>query len=1614
MFGDETVDLTKRFPTLVSARERAIRLAKDPVAGADFFNFCITSIFEYMFGWDFRKQESTPSGGILGKLEAFYGSSEFTDRGMLHGHFLLWLLGGLNPSEVHRKMSDDPGFQERFFAFFEEIIHHHLPDIELNVEKSFEPRTERPPKPPGPVADSDLDVLGEWESVFCTQIKTCGEVLQRHECRKVCHKYGNDNRCRFLFPHEVVEVSYFDLETNSIFLLCRDGTVNYFNPYLLVFCRHNHDIKCILSGKAAKAAMFYITDYITKGDLKTHEMLSLLSRAVANLSDSPNESESPLIRSKVLLHKCLSQFTRQQQIHAQQAARYLRGQDDSIPSHKTISMLSALLISYVVTAARVKKNCENIGELNESEWEVSEDDESDSGTHEDGDGDGQDDHGDAEREEISLKIVVNKDGTLHETNQVIDYLYRGETLRLMAFYDFCRCVRLEKISTTKTKNTADVRLGVLRRHVLKHGHPLATSHRLVEHTNEVRGEGTNLLVPRVVGMSIPRRSDKGYSMFALAHFIPFGIDNPLLRPGQIAGDVFNSTQFSSRYMQILDNWEAIHECQDERDAERMRKRTEQARESRAMTRAMHGALDDGNVVDVDATKRGNQKMRDIQAETLLNVMRECHWIKNDHQAHRDSMAGEEDLWCPEPTPSQLKSWTVSVKRQEDEMMARRRNGGNVTEQIEVNGVESVTETMSFSLPLTRLPASEDAYIPATEALKQGCESTSVAESMCTIAEEFGLNEKQRMVYEIVASKFISQHILKAADDGKPLRMLMTGPGGTGKTHAVKALQRLMTLHKLQHLIRFLGPTGSSAKQIGGTTIHKGLGLSIGLKSAGRSNRKVGETNEDYSATMNVRNRTLIRDEWRDVWLVFIDEVSLLGAQLMCQIDHALRFAKENPNEWFGGVNVIFAGDFYQYPQYPPVGGTPLYTPIQPKAPQKSTDIEKRLGRLAWKSVNVVVSLNEQQRMKDDPEYASAVGRLRIRECNLGDVELFNSRVVKSTRSPDGMDMGNEREKATMLVGTNFVRELINNVKAKSSVDGELIYCAAHDLINGSEPTPIDRKYLLSLNLANFSSEGALPGLIPLYVGMPVILRNRNISTELGITNGSQGVVKKVFTRACTNNYSIARCVIVEFPDSSVQISGLPPCYFPVTPTTWKFTTMMVTDPAGTKRSIRVTRSQLNLQPAFAITGHAAQGKTLPQVLADLHEGGFAAYVSASRARTREGLFLTERVNLDNLNRPVNSDLRHESRRLERLEHNTKVRHGIETGPILPELDPESETNLSDPRTAALPSTAEMIENNHGLDLDVAPPAPLNFQRDTPDCSNILSPHAGCVWSLNSCAYDAFLMTMFSMYQNATEVCRQTFQTMGPWFSFLSNQFDRLMIPCNLINSQMFCESRDELRGLLSRHNPHSFPPPGLCHTSVFQIFETFEKNSDRNFTLSQRLTCTGGCSTEREILYLPNSCSSGGWTNAARRTGFSYPLNDASIQLFIDLQIAAKIQQGRMSGCNRCNRPCASFVFLPNPSSWLFFYLPQHLQPHPELSPTLEIRGNEGIMTYRVSAVIFYSGTHFTCVWTNNDASCWGHDGLAHNGRPERLHSVDLTTLRSYAGCDPHVVLYNLDRSTTS
>ncbi|KAF5357491.1 hypothetical protein D9758_012513 [Tetrapyrgos nigripes] len=139
IFGDRSVNLDQMYPKLVSRYERACRIARDPVAGADFFQFSFQTAFRYLLGWDFDKRCSTEEGGIFGKIRAFYGTLEHTERGEFHGHFEIFLVGGLNPTETHAKMRIDPTFERRFCDFFDQLIWHHLPNIEYREDKNVEP-----------------------------------------------------------------------------------------------------------------------------------------------------------------------------------------------------------------------------------------------------------------------------------------------------------------------------------------------------------------------------------------------------------------------------------------------------------------------------------------------------------------------------------------------------------------------------------------------------------------------------------------------------------------------------------------------------------------------------------------------------------------------------------------------------------------------------------------------------------------------------------------------------------------------------------------------------------------------------------------------------------------------------------------------------------------------------------------------------------------------------------------------------------------------------------------------------------------------------------------------------------------------------------------------------------------------------------------------------------------------------------------------------------------------------------------------------------------------------------------------------------------------------------
>lgn len=123
-------------------------------------------------------------------------------------------------------------------------------------------------------------------------------------------------------------------------------------------------------------------------------------------------------------------------------------------------------------------------------------------------------------------------------------------------------------------------------------------------------------------------------------------------------------------------------------------------------------------------------------------------------------------------------------------------------------------------------------------------------------------------------------------------------------------------------------------------------------------------------------------------------------------------------------------------------------------------------------------------MKDDPEYGSAVQQLRVRECTLDDVDLFNSRVVKSAANPSGIDMSLERNyEAAAIVATNKVREALNHSKTYSQAPKatNVFTCLALDKCSQKQLSLEECQILLDLDVA--STQQSLPSAVLLFEGI---------------------------------------------------------------------------------------------------------------------------------------------------------------------------------------------------------------------------------------------------------------------------------------------------------------------------------------------------------------------------------------------------------------------------------------------------------------------------------------------------------------------------------------------------
>ena len=232
-------------------------------------------------------------------------------------------------------------------------------------------------------------------------------------------------------------------------------------------------------------------------------------------------------------------------------------------------------------------------------------------------------------------------------------------------------------------------------------------------------------------------------------------------------------------------------------------------------------------------------------------------------------------------------------------------------------------------------------------------------------------------------KVIHQNVHYTAflgDNNGQLIMCIPGCGGTGKSQLIRALSKYFLITKRIQMMRKLAPTGIAAAEIGGMTIHSFLGEQ-------RNSRK--------PRTIKPGD-TKLEKEWRLVEYLLIDEMSMVGLNLLAKLNRIICSAKHvNPQVPFGGVNVIFFGD---YLQYRPVYDAPLHTDFSGPSKKNSTklrnekEIQQRVARSLILQINCVIKLTQQMRTQD-PRYLQLLERLRHGECNYDDYELLLTRVV---------------------------------------------------------------------------------------------------------------------------------------------------------------------------------------------------------------------------------------------------------------------------------------------------------------------------------------------------------------------------------------------------------------------------------------------------------------------------------------------------------------------------------------------------------------------------------------------------------------------------------------------
>jgi len=207
------------------------------------------------------------------------------------------------------------------------------------------------------------------------------------------------------------------------------------------------------------------------------------------------------------------------------------------------------------------------------------------------------------------------------------------------------------------------------------------------------------------------------------------------------------------------------------------------------------------------------------------------------------------------------------------------------------------------------------FLDQTSAAAPASTATSERLPLMTDDEYYNLtrslNRRQRKLFQFVLNCCRSK---RQCDTKPPFYVYCTGGAVVGKSHLIYAIVQMVNWELRQPggnpddvIVILTAPTGTAAYVIQGQTLHSAFMISA-----------KGIT------TLSAEKLAMLRNKFSKLILIIIDEVSIVGGNLLKLVHERCAATRELPLALpFAGISVLAIGDFQHLS---PVGESPVYKP----------------------------------------------------------------------------------------------------------------------------------------------------------------------------------------------------------------------------------------------------------------------------------------------------------------------------------------------------------------------------------------------------------------------------------------------------------------------------------------------------------------------------------------------------------------------------------------------------------------------------------------------------------------------------------------------------------------